>query len=203
MNAKDTRGGPRLRIANRKERFFALLALTLVFGLSHMNQPYEANAQERPKNVVAGQARVPEELLGQWKWGTISSLSYEDAQTGKNLGPGRGMMVFFTFEKTGRYKMFFTVQTRSYDWTTQVWTTEEGMVSFDDSTFTLQPTTGKYKSSDNRVKKNNYERPMTKEELKKGRRDYSWKWEKNDNDGKTYLMMGPSETSRSPFQRMK
>jgi hypothetical protein len=202
MKAKNTFGGPRLHIANRKERLVALLALTTVFGLSPLTQPPDAHAQESPKTTSA-QAKVPEDLVGQWKWGTISSMSYEDARTGRNLGPGRGMMVFFTFEKSGKYKKFFTMQTRSYDWTTQVWTEEEGTVTFDDSTFTLHPTTGKYRSSDNRVKRSNFERPMTKEELKKNRQVYHWKWEKSADNGKTYLMMGPSETSRSPFQRMK
>lgn len=119
-------------------------------------------------STAQAESRVPNDMVGEWKWGTISSLSYEDTQTGKNLGPGRGMMIYFTFDKGGKYKMFFYVQTRSYDWTTQTWTEEEGTVTFSESGFIVQPSTGKYRVRDNRVQKNNYNRPMTKAELKKG-----------------------------------
>lgn len=35
----------------------------------------------------------------------------------------------------------------------------------------------------------------------KGQRSYLYKWEKSPDDGKTYLMIGPSEQSFSRFQR--
>lgn len=194
--------GTKIEASKRGVSLFAVAALAMTLGLSGLTGKTGASARET-RTASTGQAKVPADLVGQWKWGTISSLSYEDVRTGKNLGPGRGMMVFFTFEKSGKYKMFFAVQTRTYDWTMQTYTDEEGTVTFDGSTFTLQPTSGKYKSSDNRVQKNNFNRPMTKEELKKARRVYHWKWEKNDDNGKTYLMMGPTESSRSPFQPMK
>nr|CAA9283925.1 hypothetical protein AVDCRST_MAG63-3799 [uncultured Armatimonadetes bacterium] len=152
------------------------------------------------QGLNAKSSAVPADIAGKWKWGTISFSSEVDVYSGRNLGPRSGIVIFFTFEKSGKYNMVFYAQTLNYGWQSQTWSLHEGTVTFGNGTFTLRPTKGKYKVADNRVKRNNYERPMTAEELKQNT-VYLWRWEKNPSDGKTYLKIGPSEQSLSHFQR--
>ncbi len=55
---------------------------------------------------------------------------------------------------------------------------------------------------DNRVKKNNYTRPMRPAELQKNAKTLFWRVEQDDN-GKSVLRLGKSEDSLSNYQRVK
>ena len=181
-------------------RRFGRAGAVLAAGLGLAACITAAQPAAHAQGVTAKASTVPADLAGKWKWGTISFNSEVDVYSGRNLGPRSGMVIFFTFEKSGKYNMVFYAQTLNYGWQTQTWSIHEGTVTFANGTFTLHPTKGKYKVTDNRVQRNNYDRPMTAEELKQNT-VYLWRWEKNPNDGKTYLKIGPSERSLSHFQR--
>jgi hypothetical protein len=144
---------------------------------------------------------VPSEVHGDWKFGTISMLSFWDDHTGDYLGSASGVAVFFTFQPNGRYKQLVYVLARSYGCVQQTWTEMEGGVDFDDGTFTVSPARGKYKASDNCNAHNNFQRSMTASELANVQRTFLWRFETNEFDGKRYLMVGHDANTWSSFQR--
>jgi hypothetical protein len=145
--------------------------------------------------------RVPSELVGDWKFGTISMLSFWDDHTGDYLGSASGVAVFFTFKPNGRYTQLVYVLARNYGCVTQTWTEMQGAVDFAGGSFETEPTAGRYKASDNCIGRNNFERPMTAGELAGVQRTFLWRFEANPNDGKRYLMVGHNADTWSSFQR--
>lgn len=133
-------------------------------------------------------AETPASVIGQWRWGTINPVTYWDAQTGQYRGHGGGMSCTYVFDEVGTYKMYLLIQTNNSGWQKTIWTYEEGKAIWAGDQLTFTPTAGKYKVMDNRVKRDNYDRPMTDEELKKHGKTVKWVVEKRD--GKTVLVTG-------------
>ena len=78
-------------------------------------------------------------------------------------------------------------------------TWEEGRASFNGSTVTLRPTSGRYQVMDSSVKRNNYRRPMRPDE----RKVKTYQWRLDTQDGKAVLMMGRDSNSLSAYKREK
>lgn len=155
-----------------------------------------APAADVPKGMV-----LPE-VVGQWKWGSISPTSFWDTTTGKYAGNARSMGSFFDFKPDGTYSQMIYIATYQYGWSVQVWTYHEGTVTFErDGTFTLHPAKGRYKGADNRVAKNNFDRPMGEDDLKKSAGPQRWAF-KRDGE-KTVLMMGSTAEAMSPYEKWK
>jgi len=141
-----------------------------------------------------GNGAVPAELIGSWRWTTISGSNYVDRTTGQITDNAGGMSAGFTFEKDGHYKFNFYVRQRTYGLVTEAFTTHEGTVTFEAGKFTLHPTKGHYRGS---IAGKPLDRPMSQDEMKKNN-VYFWKWATKD--GKRQLMVGPSEDSMSHFK---
>jgi hypothetical protein len=142
---------------------------------------------------------TPSELQGDWKHGVISFTNFWDDQ-GTYVGNAGGTAVFFQFQKDGRYKQFVYINRRVYNCVTQTWTETNGTTVFEQGKFTVHPTVGHYKASDSCVIQNNFERPMTAQEVKDNVQTFLWKWEDRD-DGKTWLKIGFDESTWSYFER--
>lgn len=143
---------------------------------------------------------VPPEVVGDWKWGTISLLSFWDDHTGDYLGTAGGVAVFFTFEEAGHYTMHVYALSRTYGCVKQTWTQIKGAVDFSAGTFAVEPRSGRYKAADNCVAGNNFDRAMTSGELAGARKSYHWNWRTDETSGKTYLMIGESPDLQSSFE---
>ena len=142
---------------------------------------------------------APKEVVGQWRWGTINPVTYWDTQTGQYRGHGGGMSCTYVFDDAGAYKMYLLIQTNTYGWRKTIWTYEEGRTAWSGDKVTFTPTTGKYRCFDNRVKKDNYERPMTDEELKKHAKTQKWAVEQRE--GKTVFVAGVGEKAETAYRR--
>ena len=120
-----------------------------------------------PTAVVS--AKVPAAVVGKWRYGSISPTTIHDAQTGKHLGNARSLGSFVEFAADGSYKQYTLTSMNTNGWALSTWAEEYGEAAFDPAkgTVALKATNGKYRVTDNRVKKNNYDRPMTDEEVKK------------------------------------
>lgn len=149
-----------------------------------------ATAQAAPTR-----SSVPADMVGKWRWMTISGSNYQDTTTGRIEGGG-GMSTTFTFTKDGRYKFFFYVKLRTYSLVTEASTTSEGTVVFSNGKFVLRPTKGHYMGWYNGNKKT--DRDMTAAERQKNT-EYLWKW--TEQNGKRVLMIGPTPNSLSQFKR--
>jgi hypothetical protein len=140
---------------------------------------------------------TPKEMLGTWRWTTISGSNYvgRDGRITDNAG---GMSVTFTFMPGNRYKFFFFVRQKTYSLVTEATTTHEGTVVFGKDRFTLKPVKGHYRGSSTGSKVVN--RSMSRAEMKKNN-VYAWKWA--EENGKKFLMAGPGSTPSSRFTKQK
>ena len=165
----------------------ALVALSVVPVL--LARVDSASAQSAATNAsFTPAARVPDALVGRWQFGTISTLNFYEKGTGRWLDNAGGVGVFFTFTPDGRYTQGVLIKSTMYSCTTQVWIYNEGTVVFEQSTFRVYPTSGRVRSQDNCNQRYNFDRP---DDLQRKQGDlYSWAFERNANDGKTYLMIG-------------
>ena len=164
--------------------------------------PAAAPAQ-RAVPVIAPPAsgKLPAALIGSWGFTTISGTTYWDRSTGAYLGGGTGGSQTYTFLPGGRYKLFNYVRSRNTGWQLETLTWEEGTVSVEGDSLVLQPTSGKYKVMDNRVARNNYERPMKGEELKKNARTFVWSMAKDSRTGRPALLLGASRDKLVQYVR--
>ena len=183
------------RLPTRRRALAALPALALIALAA-------CSDSSGPGDSWAGEGgHVPSSVQGDWKFGTISMISFWDDHTGDYLGTAGGVAVFFEFEPNGTYKHYVYVLVRNYGCVTQSWTEMRGTVDFSETTFLATPKQGKFKASDNCNDRYNFQRAMTSAELAERRREYLWKFEQNPNDGKTYLMVGHDAQTWSHFQR--
>ena len=183
------------RLPTRRRALAALPALALIAlaACSDSSGPGE--------NWSGEGGHVPSSVEGDWKFGTISMLSFWDDHTGDYVGTAGGVAVFFQFEPNGTYTHQVYVLVRNYGCVQQTWTEMRGTVDFSESTFLATPKQGKYKASDTCVERNNFQRAMTSAELADRRYEYLWKFERNPNDQKTYFMVGHDEETWSHFRR--
>lgn len=148
---------------------------------------------------------IPSQMVGEWKWGTINPTTFHDKTSGAYLGHGGGMSCYFVFGKDGTYKKFFYVeQSPSAGWTTKVWSESEGKMIVGDGYFTLKATKGRFRAEDNRVSRNNFDRAMTEEDLKRETASkYGWQMGQDDK-GRTVMLIAPGGTGKgSQFQKVK
>jgi len=143
---------------------------------------------------------APQSLVGDWKYGVSSFTNFWGDQ-GQYYGNAGGVSVFFTFQADGHYKQQVYVNQRNYSCLTETWTESTGTATFDSSSFTIYPTVGRYKASDNCVDRNNFDRAMTDQERQDFVKTFLWKFDVNPNDGKTYLMVGFDQDTWSYFDR--
>lgn len=144
---------------------------------------------------------VPAALQGDWKWGAISSIDFYDSSTGAWVDDGGGVGVFFTFTPDGHYTQGVLFKSTVYNCTTTVWVYDEGTVVVEDAVFRVYPTSGRVRSRDTCIPRNNFDRA---DDLARKQGDlYSWAFEANQGDGKTYLMIGVDGDmeTRSAFRR--
>lgn len=148
---------------------------------------------------------IPAEMVGEWKWGTINPRTFYDKDSGAYLGHGGGMSCYFVFGKDGTYhKYFYVEQSPTAGWTTKSWSESEGKMSVSDGIFTLKPTKGRYRAEDNRVSRNNFDRPMNEDDLKReAGMKYGWSMGK-DEKGRTVMFVAPGGTGQgSRFSKVK
>jgi hypothetical protein len=165
--------------------FVALAALLAACGGDSSTGPGDDG--EGPDGGTPS-SEVPPDLVGSWRYGSISPSNFWNEHTGQYAGNAYGFADYITFQRRGKFTRLVYIYTNSYGCQTQVWTQMEGTVEADDETFTLYPTKGKYKVADNCVQRNNYERPMRANELREKQGDeFRWSFEEGEYDGRTYL----------------
>jgi hypothetical protein len=107
---------------------------------------------------------VPAELVGAWRYGSISPTNFWNDHTGTFSGNAYGMSDHYVFQRNGTFKEYTYIYTQSYGCRTQVWVEMSGAVRFDDETFTTQVSGGRFKVSDSCASSRNYDRAMTASE---------------------------------------
>ncbi|MDZ8055409.1 MAG: hypothetical protein RMX68_025110 [Aulosira sp. ZfuVER01] len=145
-------------------RLFAALGLTLSASLF----VYPSTSQAG-KNGGA----IPAELQGEWLYGRISSIQYQDQITGQSAAPN-GSSDRFLVAANGSYQRQRLIQINTYNCASNLFIQEKGKVSADDRQLTFQPTessskgqicnTGRTYSGKNTAKPETYAWSISKNE---------------------------------------
>ena len=144
--------------------------------------------------------KPPSTVLGSWVYGALSMNDYYNASNGTYVGNGYGTSVLMKFTADGKYEQTIYIQATTYNCHTKVFIYNAGTVKWGATEFRVYPTSGRVRSSDTCNAAFNYDRP---DDIARKQGDvYSWAFERNASDGKTYLMIGPNGTTenRSSFR---
>jgi hypothetical protein len=137
--------------------------------------------------------QTPANVVGEWRYTTINGRSYWDGSTGQYLGHGGGNSETLVFAKDGTFKDYVYMENSpSAGWTTKIYTTMEGRVEWSEGSFKLVPSKGNYKVQDNRVARQNYERPMNEADLQRMTKTY--RYTTTMNAGKPVLVLYIGDT---------
>jgi hypothetical protein len=177
------------------------LAAVLVSACTSVTEANQQDGGGTTGTQTGGAANTPSSLFGSWVYGTMSLTDYYNASTGAYIGNGYGTSVLFKFTSDGRYEQTVYISSTVYSCRTDIFVTNEGKVKFDGAQFRVYPTKGRVRSSDTCNAASNYDRA---DDIARKQGDrYSWAFEPNAIDGKTYLMIGVdgAMTNRSSFRK--
>jgi hypothetical protein len=138
-------------------------------------------------------SEVPEELVGDWLYGSISPTNFWNDHTGQYAGNAYGFSDYWQLDEDGSFQRYIYIYTQNYGCRTQVWTHMQGTVVVSSGSLAAYPQRGDYKVADTCVSRNNYRRAMTRDELldKQGDEfDYGF----DVLNGQLWLLMAPSGT---------
>lgn len=125
-----------------------------------------------PQASKAGEG-VPSELQGEWRYGRISSIQYQNSYTGAPAQPN-GASDQFTLTADGSYERARLLQINTYGCASNLFISEKGKVTIEGQQFTFQPTEslakGQSCSAANSYETKNSAKPET----------YGWSVETNE-----------------------
>lgn len=104
---------------------------------------------------------VPAEIVGTWRYGSVSATNFWDDHTGMYAGNAYGMSDQYVFAANGTFTEHVYIYTQSYGCRIQAWVETSGGVTFDGESFTTQITSGRFKTIDTCASSNNKDRAMT------------------------------------------
>ncbi|WP_257237034.1 hypothetical protein [Nostoc sp. 'Peltigera malacea cyanobiont' DB3992] len=111
-------------------RFFAATAVSLGFTASLVFYPSASQA--------GNDTGVPAELQGEWRYGRISSIQYQDSYTGQSAAPN-GSSDQFQLASNGNYKRNRLIQINTYNCASNLFIEEKGKVKIEAQRLTFQP----------------------------------------------------------------
>jgi hypothetical protein len=157
-------------------------------GSTNRSTNGSTNGGSNAGNGGSSGSRAPSNIPGNWAYGSLSMTDYYNASTGAHIGNGYGTSVLFSFTADGKYTQTIYISSTVYSCRTDVFIYNEGTVKWETTQFRVYPTKGRVRSSDTCNARFNFDRD---DDIKSKQGDlYSWAFEKNASDGKTYLMIG-------------
>lgn len=117
---------------------------------------------------------IPNQLQGEWSYGQISSIQYQNSYTGESAQPN-GSSDRFKVTPNGDYERARLLQISTYDCASYLFIQEKGKVKIDGQKLTFEPSNSFVKGQQCSVS-NTYQRHNTAKV-----ETYSWYLEKNDN----------------------
>jgi hypothetical protein len=129
---------------------------------------------------------VPSEIVGEWRWGSISPTNFWNDHTGVYSGNAYGMSDHYVFNRNGTFKEYVYIYTQSYGCRTQVWVEMGGTVEFGGSSFAKTVTSGRFKTTDTCASSRNMDRSMTEAERRERSKSHDFAL-RTDNAGKRYI----------------
>ena len=178
-----------------------ILVLTTLVLLSACDKDDDNNPTPSGNNDGNGNSNgnVPAEILGQWLHGTFAMSDYW-AYDGSYMGNPFTQSVAFDFKSNGTYEMFYIGQTNNFGCINDAFSWFKGTVQFQDSTFTVTPTEGRFRGYYNCTPQYDFDRPALASELVT--KTYYFHFE-TDTNNKTWLVIGfvPNDPYPSYFSK--
>ncbi|HYP15226.1 MAG TPA: hypothetical protein VEQ63_14955 [Bryobacteraceae bacterium] len=106
----------------------------------------------------AGNAETPEQLVGRWTAGRISTIQYRDTYTGAPA-PTNGNAFGYEFRPDGTYSFTGLMQSVMYNCTTTMFSNETGTYTVDGSSVSLRPEKNPYRMTNTCAPSSNREAP--------------------------------------------
>lgn len=126
-----------------------------------------------PQASKADDTQIPSELQGEWRYGRVSTIQYQDSYTGAPAQPS-GSSDEFTVTPDGNYERARLLQITTYGCASNLFILEQGKVTIEGQQLTFNPTHSKAKgqtcSAANSYEKEDSANPET----------YVWSIETND-----------------------
>lgn len=139
---------------------------------------------------------VPAELQGEWRYGRISSIQYQDIYTGQSAAPN-GSSDQFQLASNGNYKRNRLLQINTYNCASNLFIEEKGKVKIEAQRLTFQPSDstskGQICNSGRTYSSRNTAKPET----------YEWSIETNDYGQQVLVLATPDGKGRSHYGRPK
>lgn len=126
-----------------------------------------------PQASKAGDTAVPSELQGEWRYGRVSSIQYQDSYTGAPAQPN-GSSDQFTLTPNGSYERARLLQINTYGCASNLFISEKGKVTIEARQLTFQPVESTSKGQSCSAA-NSYEAKNTAKS-----ETYAWSIETND-----------------------
>jgi len=105
----------------------------------------------------APRTNIPEQLVGSWTTGNISSVNFFNPNTGSWSSPS-GVGMFYKLTQDGYYEKGVLLQSSLYGCTSTFFAYNRGTVTVEGNKIAFYPSYGRIKSEDNCVEGNNYEK---------------------------------------------
>ena len=168
-------------------RLFASSALSLGLTASLV---FYSSASQAGKNDTG----VPAELEGEWRYGRISSIQYQDSYTGQSAAPN-GSSDQFQLSSNGNYKRNRLLQINTYNCASNLFIEEKGKVKIEAQRLTFQPSDstskGQICNSGRTYSSRNTAKPET----------YEWSIETNEYGQQVLVLATPDGKGRSHYGR--
>lgn len=139
---------------------------------------------------------IPSQLQGEWFYGRISSIQYQDRNTGQSAQPN-GSSDRFKLTPNGNYERARLLQISTYGCASYLFIQEKGKVKIDGQKLTFEPSNsfvkGQQCSASNTYQRHNTAKVET----------YSWSLEKNDYGQEILVLETLDGQGKSHYDRPK
>jgi len=139
-----------------------LIAVMLATACEKTSEADEILIPDTPRS------EVPAELTGKWQNGTFAMSNWWSYDGKQYLGNPYSRSTAFDFSKNGDVNFFQVIKTFTGTCSTEGFTTYNGSVKFDNAnhSFTMYPQKGNFRGFYSCASGSNFNRPVTKDELK-------------------------------------
>jgi hypothetical protein len=139
-------------------------------------------------------AGVPAELQGEWRYGRISSIQYQDSYTGRPAAPN-GSSDQFQLASNGNYKRNRLLQITTYNCASNLFIEEKGKVKIEGQRLTFQPSDSASKGQICNSGRTYSSRNSAKAET------YEWSIETNESGQQVLLLATPDGKGLAHYGR--
>ncbi|ACC83380.1 hypothetical protein [Nostoc punctiforme] len=139
-------------------------------------------------------AGVPAELQGEWRYGRISSIQYQDSYTGRPAAPN-GSSDQFQLASNGNYQRNRLLQITTYNCESNLFIQEKGKVKIEGQRLTFQPSDSTSKGQICNSGRTYSSRNSAKAET------YEWSIETNESGQQVLLLATPDGKGLAHYGR--